>query len=69
MQAGEIANAPTSFCFSGSQVHIAIDSRHDSLELKRVKLDSVDKIRNKFRNELKYVTNILDLLLLNENIY
>ncbi|NLC40506.1 MAG: DUF3137 domain-containing protein [Clostridiaceae bacterium] len=69
MQAGDIANAPTSFCFAGSQVHIAIDSRHDSLELKRVKLDSVDNIRNKFRSELKYVTDILDLLLLNENIY
>lgn len=69
MQASELAAAPTSLCFEGSQVHIAIDSRHDSLELNRVRLDSLDNIRDRFRSEIKYVTDIVDLLLLNENIY
>ncbi len=69
LAADELARARTYFCFEGSQVHIAIDSRRDSLELKRVRLHSVENIREKFRSELKYVTDILDVLLCNEKMY
>ena len=65
----EAANASTRFCFQDGKVHIALYSGCDSFELKGVKLADMESVRHKFRSDLKYMTDIMDELLLNVNLF
>ena len=67
--ADEAADSSTLFCFKDGKVHIALYNGRDSFELKGVKLDSVDSVRQKFRRELKYMTDIMDELLRNDRLF
>jgi hypothetical protein len=63
------ADAQSFFCFQDGHVHIALNTGHDSFELKGVKADNVENVRQKFRNDMKDITDIIDLLLLNDRLF
>lgn len=65
----KMAKASALFCFQDGKVHIALYSGRDSFELKGVKLNSMEGVRQKFRDDLKYLTDIVDELLLNEGLF
>jgi hypothetical protein len=67
--ADEVANSSTLFCFMDGKVHIALYSGRDSFDLKGVKLDSMDNVRQKFRRDLKYMTDTMDELLRNDRLF
>jgi hypothetical protein len=67
--ADESADSSTLFCFMDGKVHIALYSGRDSFEVKGVKLDNVDNVRQKFRRDLKYMTDIMDELLRNDKLF
>lgn len=67
--ANEAANASTHFCFGNGIVHIALYSGRDSFELKGVKLNDMESVRQKFRGDMKYMTDIMDELLLNDRLF
>jgi protein-S-isoprenylcysteine O-methyltransferase Ste14 len=62
------ANARTFFCFAGDTVHVALKSGYDLFEARGANKD-LNAERQRIRNELKYVTDILDELLLNDNLF
>jgi hypothetical protein len=67
--ADEAADSSTMFCFMDGKVHIALFSGRNSFDLKGIKLDSLDSVRQKFRKDLKYITDILDELLQNDKLF
>jgi hypothetical protein len=67
--ADESADSSTLFCFMDGKVHIALYSGHDSFELKGAKIGSVENLRQHFRRELKYMTDIMDELLKNDRLF
>jgi len=69
MAADETANASSFFCFKEGKVHIALYSGRDSFELKGVKANDMEEVRRKFRGDLKYMTDIMDVLLLNDKLF
>ena len=57
--------------FSGSEAHIAVDSGRRFFNVKTTKnlrSVSVNEIRDQIRGEVRYITDIIDELLRNENI-
>lgn len=69
MAVDEAADASSFFCFKDGRVHIALHSGRDSFELKGVKVRNMDDVRQKFRRDLKYMTDIVDELLLNDRLF
>ncbi len=69
MSLDEAADAQTFFCFENNKVHIALYNGRDSFELGKVKPSDIENLRQKFRGELKYLTNIVDDLLLNDKLF
>jgi hypothetical protein len=69
MAADEAADASTLFCFRDGKVHIALNSGRDSFELGRTKIDNTDNVRQQFRRDLKYMTDIMDELLQNDKLF
>jgi hypothetical protein len=67
--ADEAADSSTMFCFKDGKVHIALFSGRNSFELKGGRLDSVDNVRQKFRRDLQYMTDIMDILLRNDRLF
>ena len=65
----EAAEAQTFFCFENGRVHIALYNWRDSFELGNTKPSEIGSLRQKFRGELKYLTDIIDELMLNEKLY
>lgn len=65
----EAANASSFFCFKNGRVHIALYSGRDSFELKGVKAGNMEAVRQKFRCDLKYMTDIMDELMQNEKLF
>jgi hypothetical protein len=63
------SNAATHFCFQNGRVHIAMNGGRDSFEVSRVKLNNAENVRQKFRRDLKYMTGIMDELLLNNRLF
>ena len=69
LAADETADAASFFCFMDGRVHIALYSGRDSFELKGVKVSDMEAVRNKFRRDLKYMTDIMDELLINDTLF
>ena len=69
MAVNKMAKASSLFCFQDGKVHIALYSGRDSFELNGVKLNNMDNVHQKFRGELKYLTDIVDELLLNKRLF
>lgn len=63
------ADCSTMFCFKDGRVHIALYSGRDFFELEGVQLDSVDNVRQKFRRDLNYLTDIVEELLKNKKLF
>jgi len=65
------ANGKTYYYFSGDTAHVAIHNYHDSFEIpvdKQARSD-LSLIRENIKKEMKYLTDILDELLLNEYLF
>lgn len=69
--ADEAAKARTFFYFAGDTAHIAIDNRHDAFEVPANKeaRNNPAIARERIKSEMKYITDILDVLLLNKNLF
>ncbi|MDR0949958.1 MAG: DUF3137 domain-containing protein [Lachnospiraceae bacterium] len=69
LAADEAADSTTLFSFVDGKVHIALYSGRDSFELKGVKLNDIENVRQKFRGELKQITGLMDELLKNDKMF
>ncbi|MDR2939975.1 MAG: DUF3137 domain-containing protein [Clostridiales bacterium] len=69
VEADSRANSPSLFCFQGGKVHIALYSGRDSFELGKINPNNMEAVRQKFRNDIKYMTDIMDTLLLNDKLF
>ena len=67
--ADEAADSSTMFCFKDGRVHIVMFSGRDSFELSGVKLDKMENVRQKFRRDLKYMTDVMDILLAHDKLF
>lgn len=58
-------------CFEEHRIQIAIDNRHDSFEVgsKAAEFKHLDALRNRFRWEIRYLTDIIDELMQNETLF
>jgi hypothetical protein len=69
MAADEKADSSTHFCFQNGKVHIALDSGRDSFELGNVNPNKLEDLRQRFRDDIRYMTDVLDTLLLNDTLF
>jgi hypothetical protein len=67
--ADEAANARTYFCFAGEKVHIAVDSRRDTFEVRGADRKNPEMARERIKKEMTYITGILDELLQNNYLF
>jgi hypothetical protein len=67
--ADEAADARTYFCFAEDKVHVAIDSRHDTFEIRSTDISNPDLARERIREEMAYITGILDELFQNNYLF
>jgi hypothetical protein len=69
--ADEKADARTFFCFAGDRVHIALHNKHDAFEIPTYEFTEnfVTTAREKIKEEMKYITDILDEVLRNEYLF
>ncbi len=51
------------------KVHLAINSGRDNFEVGNMKNTNVDDLRNRFQDEIKYITDVVDLLLSIDTMY
>lgn len=58
-------------CFEGNHVHIAVYNKHDSFEVssKTSEFQDLDILRDRFRTEIRYLTDIIDELTQNIPAY
>ncbi len=58
-------------CFFGREVHIAVHNNRDSFEVggKAEEFGDLDVLRDKFRSQIRYLTDIIDELMLNDKLY
>jgi hypothetical protein len=64
------AHGRTRRCFSGDRVHIAVHNRKDLFEVKKKKeLNNIPALKERIQGELKYLTDILDELFQNDNLF
>lgn len=69
LAADEAADASTLFSFINGKVHIVLYSGRDTLELKGAALGNMENVRQKFRDDMKYMTEIMDELLKNDTLF
>ena len=67
--ADEKASARTYFYFAGNMVHIAVYNDRNIFEISSADSNDPDKARERVKNEMKYITGILDELLRNEYLF
>jgi hypothetical protein len=67
--ADEAANARTYFCFAGEKVHIAVDSRRNTFEVRGADRKNPETARERIKKEMTYITAILDELFQNDNLF
>lgn len=69
--ADEAAKARTFFYFAGDMVHIAVYNGHDAFEIPANKAarSNPSLAREQIKGEIKYITDVLDMLLQNENLF
>jgi hypothetical protein len=63
------AHSSSLFCFKDGKVHIALDSERDAFELGNVNPDQLDDLRQRFWEDIQYMTDIIDILLLNDRLF
>jgi len=71
-QAEAAGNAGTWFNFTGNEVHIALFNRRDLFEVYTKEIlggKSIAEIRERIRADVKYITDIIDGLLLNDYLF
>jgi hypothetical protein len=65
----ELARATTSISFrKNGRVHIALDGRRDTFDVKRMNADDLAGLRERFRADIHYLTGIMDALLQNDKL-
>lgn len=69
ISADEKAKGDTLICFDGSSICIAIHNDKDSFGASGKMLKDVAKIRESHKNDLKYLTDILDELMQNDYLF
>ena len=69
--ADQKAHGKTFMFFSGREIHIAIDNNRDLFdsESKNKKTEDISELRESHRNDIKYLTDIMDLLMKNEKLF
>jgi hypothetical protein len=67
--ADEAANVRTYFCFEGEKVHIAVDSRRNTFEVRSADKNNPEMARERIKKEMTYITDILDELLQNNYLF
>jgi hypothetical protein len=67
--ADEAARARTYFCFAGKKVHVAVDSRRDTFEVRGADRKNPEMARERIKKEMTYITGILDELLQNNYLF
>ena len=68
MSADYVAKGKTHMCFTGNCVHVAIDTAMNFFEW-RTNSDDIQMLRRKIQGQVKYITNIIDELLLNKELF
>lgn len=69
LSAGVFAGVRTYLYFGDTQVHIAVHNKKNFFEIgKGAELADLPRMRARFRSELKYITNIMDLLIQNTDL-
>jgi hypothetical protein len=63
------ADGATHFSFTGKKVHIALNNGRDAFEVNRMDITSMDSVRQHIRSDLKYLTNIMDILLKHDKLF
>lgn len=64
------ADGRTLLCFSGDQVHIAVHTGKDSFRIKKgSKARDPAALKRRLQGELQYITELLDELFSNENLF
>jgi len=66
------ADAQTYFKFAGNEVHIALFNRRDLFEVNAKEIlggKSVAEIRERIREDVKYITDVIDELLINDYLF
>lgn len=71
MSADRKAGGRTFFCFDGDSVHIALGTDRDLFEVKPRSQDitNIAALRGKMRDEVKFITDIIDELMLNKYLF
>ncbi|MCL2696680.1 MAG: DUF3137 domain-containing protein [Oscillospiraceae bacterium] len=71
IQAKTLANGTTSIYFGGRQVHIAVQNNRNLFKLspKKSAHGNIESLREYQRSEIRYITDILDVFLLCENLF
>jgi len=72
LRAGRRAGAKVNMCFFGTRAHIALHSGRDLFEAsgkKFYEMSNIEMLRNQMQWDVKYITGIIDELLLNENLF
>lgn len=70
MAADAAARARTCLCFTGSQVHIALDNGLDLFEIgKRADVKDIAALRARMKSQIRYLTGILDALMQNDYLF
>jgi hypothetical protein len=69
MNADDLSYSQIFFSFTGNQVHILLRTEKDLLELKKNDGNNVSEIRERMREELRTITNILDELFRNDYLF
>lgn len=67
--ADEKAEARTFFYFAGNTVHIAVNNWCNMFEISSADKNAPEIARERIKSEMKYITDILDELLLNEFLF
>lgn len=65
--ADDRANGQTFLCFTGGSVHIALNTGRNLFELP-ANYGDVTALRRQIREEIQYITDILDILMQNEHL-
>ncbi len=69
LKADDAANTRTYLSFIDNRVHILVYNGKDSFELQKAEGANIEQIRQRMRGELKYITSILDELLMNKYLF
>ena len=57
------------FCFIGNKLHIGISNSSDLFELNMLRKINFDIVSEEILNEIKLITNFVDLLNLDDNLF